>query len=180
MDWARILALPDRTVDQELLARNQYLAAENRRLKLSEIERGVLGEIGHGLGRWVRADVATMTRPDAILWLVPQACSAQVRWLEGASRSGQTTHQARGRGVEFELELAALLSKLPLEGHDLVGAVSALGRSRKCVYLLGMLMLKNNCTADTSHPYGLTAGKTSKCMGSTSSTGGGDATKRIC
>jgi len=100
MDWARILALPDRTVDQELLARNQYLAAENRRLKLSEIERGVLGEIGHGLGRWVRADVATMTRPDAILWLVPQACSAQVRWLEGASRSGQTTHQARGRGAD--------------------------------------------------------------------------------
>jgi hypothetical protein len=38
MDWARILALRDRMVDQELLARNQYLAAENRRLKLSEIE----------------------------------------------------------------------------------------------------------------------------------------------
>ena len=70
---------------------------------------------------------------------------------------------------EFELELAALLGKLPLEGHDLVGAVSALGRSRKCVYLL-----------ECSHAYGLTAGKTSKCMGSTSSTGGGDATKRIC
>src|SRR5215472_9079724 len=49
---------------------------------------------------------------------------------------GRKYGQARGRGVEFELELAALLSKLPLEGHDLVGAVSALGRSRKCVYLL--------------------------------------------
>ena len=43
------------TVDQELLARNEYLAAENRimkaqlkdRLKLSDAERGALGEIGH-------------------------------------------------------------------------------------------------------------------------------------
>jgi hypothetical protein len=55
MDWARILAYVTGTVDQELLARNEYLAAENRilkvqlngRLKLSDAERGVLGEIGH-------------------------------------------------------------------------------------------------------------------------------------
>ena len=63
------------TVDQELLARNEYLAAENRilkaqlkgRLKLSDAERGVLGEIGHRLGRKVLADVATVARPDTIL-----------------------------------------------------------------------------------------------------------------
>ena len=30
MDWARILAYVTGTVDQELLARNEYLAAENR------------------------------------------------------------------------------------------------------------------------------------------------------
>ena len=67
MDWARILAYVTGTVDQELLARNEYLAAENRilkaqlngRLKLSDAERGVLGEIGHRLGRKVLADVAT-------------------------------------------------------------------------------------------------------------------------
>ena len=49
---------------QELLARNEYLAAENRimkaqlkgRLKLSDAERGALGEIGHRLGRKVRRD----------------------------------------------------------------------------------------------------------------------------
>ena len=29
MDWARILAYVTGTVDQELLARNEYLAAEN-------------------------------------------------------------------------------------------------------------------------------------------------------
>jgi putative transposase len=30
MDWARILAYITGTVDQELLLRNEYLAAENR------------------------------------------------------------------------------------------------------------------------------------------------------
>ena len=58
MDWARILAYVTGTVDQELLARNEYLAAENRilkaqlngRLKLSDVERATLGEIGHRLG----------------------------------------------------------------------------------------------------------------------------------
>jgi hypothetical protein len=33
MDWARILAYVTGMVDQELLARNEYLAAENRILK---------------------------------------------------------------------------------------------------------------------------------------------------
>ena len=62
MEWARILAYVTGTVDQELLVRNEYLATENRilkaqlpsRLKLSDAERGVLGEIGH---RYERARV---------------------------------------------------------------------------------------------------------------------------
>jgi putative transposase len=33
MDWARILAYATGTVDQELLLRNEYLAAENRILR---------------------------------------------------------------------------------------------------------------------------------------------------
>ena len=33
MDWARMLAYITGTVDQELLLRNEYLAAENRILK---------------------------------------------------------------------------------------------------------------------------------------------------
>ena len=33
MDWARILAYVTGTVDQELLARNEYLAVENRIIK---------------------------------------------------------------------------------------------------------------------------------------------------
>ena len=75
MDWARILAYVTGAVDHELLARNEYLAAENRilkaqlngRLRLSDAERGVLGEIGHRLGRKVLADIATVAQPDTIL-----------------------------------------------------------------------------------------------------------------
>jgi hypothetical protein len=59
MDWARILAFVTGMVDQELLARTEYLVAENRilkarlkgRLTLSDAERATLGEIGHRLGR---------------------------------------------------------------------------------------------------------------------------------
>src|SRR5215471_19134560 len=61
MDWARILAFVTGMTDQELLTRNEYLVAENRilkaklkgRLKLSDAERAMLGEIGHRLGRKV-------------------------------------------------------------------------------------------------------------------------------
>src|SRR5947208_17162664 len=87
MELARILAYITGTVDQELLARNEYLAAENRilkaqlngRLKLSDAERATLGEIGHRLGRKVLGEVATVARPDTILVLVPQARGPQIR-----------------------------------------------------------------------------------------------------
>jgi hypothetical protein len=67
MDWARILAYVTGTVDQELLARIKYLAAENRilkaqlkgRLKLSDADRTMLAEIGHTL------DIATLPSPAA-------------------------------------------------------------------------------------------------------------------
>jgi hypothetical protein len=75
MDWARILAYVTGTVDQELLARNEYLVTENRilkaqlkgRLKLSDTERATLGEIGHRVGRKVLGEVANVARPDTIL-----------------------------------------------------------------------------------------------------------------
>jgi hypothetical protein len=55
MDWARILAYITGTVDQGLLLRNEYLAAENRilkaqlktRLRLTNVERVTLVEIAH-------------------------------------------------------------------------------------------------------------------------------------
>ena len=53
MEWTRILAYITGTVDQELLLRNEYLAAENGILKaqlkgclrLSDAERAKLGEM---------------------------------------------------------------------------------------------------------------------------------------
>jgi putative transposase len=82
MDWTGILAYVTGTVDQELLARNEYLAAENRilksqlngRLKLSDAARAMLGKIGHRLGRQALAEVATVARAGHHPCLVPQAC----------------------------------------------------------------------------------------------------------
>ena len=53
MDWARMLAYITGTVDQELLLRNEYLAAENRilkaqikgRLLLSDVEKATLSVV---------------------------------------------------------------------------------------------------------------------------------------
>ena len=104
MNWARVLAYVNGTVDQELLAQNEYLAAENRilkaqlkgRLKLSDAERATLGEIAHRLGRNALAEVATVAKPDTILAKLGRP---QVRGLESQSRSRQTADQARGRAA---------------------------------------------------------------------------------
>ena len=75
MDWVRILAYITGTVDQELLLRNEYLAAENRILKaqlktplrLTDAERMTLAEIAHRLGRKALGDVANTAKPDTIM-----------------------------------------------------------------------------------------------------------------
>ena len=59
-------------MDQELLLRNEYLAAENRILKaqlktplrLTDAERMTLAEIAHRLGRKALEDVANVVKPD--------------------------------------------------------------------------------------------------------------------
>jgi putative transposase len=71
----RLLAYITGTVDQELLLRNEYLAAENRILRaqikgrplLSEAEKARLADIGHRLGRKALAEVAATAKPDTIL-----------------------------------------------------------------------------------------------------------------
>ena len=113
MDWARILAYVTGTVDQELLAWNEYLAAENRilkvqlngRLKLSDAERAVLGEIGHRLGRQVLADHAN----DQLLGLSLDAHQgkgnvllfprATDRQREGRFRAGRATTSRATRAI---------------------------------------------------------------------------------
>ena len=75
MDWVRILAYITGTVDQELLLRNEYLAAENRILKaqlktplrLTDAERMTLAEIAQSLGRKALEDVANVVKPDTLL-----------------------------------------------------------------------------------------------------------------
>src|SRR5262245_53489139 len=75
MIWARMLAYITGTVDQELLLRNEYLAAENRilraqikgRLLLSHAEKATLAEIAHRLGRKALDELAAIARPETLL-----------------------------------------------------------------------------------------------------------------
>src|ERR1700685_2749246 len=73
--WLRLLAYVTGSVNQELLLRNEYLAAENRilraklpaRLRLCNPERATLAEIGKRLGRKALREVACVAKPDTIL-----------------------------------------------------------------------------------------------------------------
>src|SRR5258705_9273707 len=131
MDWARILAYVTGTVDQDLLARNEYLATENRiikaqltgRLKLSDAERGVLGEIGHRVGRKVLADVATIARPDTILgW-----------YRKRVARKFDGSKAGRGPGrPRIKREVEQLIIRMASENRDwgfdrIAGALANLG-----------------------------------------------------
>jgi putative transposase len=131
MDWARILAYVTGTVDQELLARNEYLATENRilkdqlkgRLMLSDAERATLGEIGHRLGRKVLAEVATVARPDTIL--------AWYRKLVARKFSGSQARQGPGR-PRLKRAVEQLIIRMASENRDwgydrIAGAMANLG-----------------------------------------------------
>jgi putative transposase len=117
MDLARILAYVTGTVDQELLTRNEYLAAEKRilkaqlkgRLKLSDAERATLGEIGHRVGRNVLAEVATIARPDTIL--------AWYRKLVAGKFSRSQARQGPGR-PRLKREVEQLIIRMASENRD--------------------------------------------------------------
>ena len=130
MDWAR-LAYVTGTVDQELSARNEYLATENRilkdqlkgRLMLSDAERATLGEIGHRLGRKVLAEVATVARPDTIL--------AWYRKLVARKFSGSQARQGPGR-PRLKRAVEQLIIRMASENRDwgydrIAGAMANLG-----------------------------------------------------
>jgi hypothetical protein len=118
-------------VDQGLLARNEYLAAENRimkaqlngRLELSDGERGALGEIGYRLGRKVLADVASVARPDTILgWY---------RKLIARKFDGSKARNGPGR-PRVEREVEVLIIRMASENRDwgydrIAGALANLG-----------------------------------------------------
>ena len=131
MDWARILAFVTGQVDQELLARNDYLAAENRilkaqlkgPLKLTDAERATLGEIGHRLGRKVLAEVANVARPDTIL--------AWYRKLVAGKFDGSKVRRSPGR-PRIKRAVEQLIVRMAKENRDwgydrIVGALANLG-----------------------------------------------------
>jgi putative transposase len=131
MDWTRILAYITGSVDQELLLRNEYLAAENRILRaqlnvclrLSDAERATLGEIGFRLGRKALGEVATVAQPDTIL--------AWYRRLIARKFEGSRARRVRGR-PRIDREVEALIIRMAEEnrswGYDrIVGALVNLG-----------------------------------------------------
>ena len=131
MEWARILAYITGTVDQELLLRNEYLAAENRilrsqlkgRLKLSDSERATLGEIGRRLGRKTLGEVATAALPDTIL--------AWYRRLVAVKFDGSKERRSLGRPrIDRAVEelIVRMAKENPDWGYDrIVGALANLG-----------------------------------------------------
>ena len=117
MNWAHILAFVTGQVDQELLARNEYLAAENRilkaqltgRLRLTDAERATLGEIGHRLGRKVLDGVANGARPDTIL--------AWYRKLVARKFDGSKARRGPGR-PRIRGEFEQLIVRMAKENRD--------------------------------------------------------------
>ena len=131
IDWARILAYITGTVDQELLLRNEYLAAENRirkaqrktRLRLTDADRRTLAEIAHRLGRKALEDVANAAKPDTIMgWY---------RRLVARKFDGSKSRRYPGR-PRIDNEIEKLVVRLAQEnsgwGYDrIVGAMANLG-----------------------------------------------------
>ena len=136
MDWARILAFVTGMVDQELLARNEYLAAENRilkaqlngRLKLSDAERATLGEMGHRLGRKVLGEVANVARPDTIL--------AWYRKLVARKFDGSKARRSPGR-PRIKREVEQLIVRMAKEnrdwGYDRIAGALAIWGTRSAI-----------------------------------------------
>jgi hypothetical protein len=75
MHWKQLLAYVSGSVEEEILQRNEYLAAENAllrnqikgRLHLSDAERQTPAELGKQLGKQALEESAKVTKPDTIL-----------------------------------------------------------------------------------------------------------------
>ena len=129
--WLRLLAYVTGSVNQELLLRNEYLAAENRilraklpsRLRLTDPERITLAEIGKRLGRNALREVASVMKPDTIL--------AWYRRLIAQKFDGSKHRQYPGRppmGTEIEELIVRMAKENSSWGYDrIVGALANLG-----------------------------------------------------
>ena len=131
MFWARMLAYVTGRVEEELLLRNEYLAAENRilkaqikgRLLLSQEEKTTLAEIAHRLGPKALGEVASTAQPDTILgWY---------RKLIANKFDGSKFRRRVGRprvAEEIERLVVRVAKENPSWGYDrVVGALANLG-----------------------------------------------------
>jgi putative transposase len=131
-EWARLLGYVTGLVNQQLLRRNEYLAAENRilraqlpkRQRLSDPERCTLAEIGKRLGRKALEQVACVVKPDTILgWY---------RRLIAQKFDGSRYRAYPGRppiGREVSELVVRMARENPSWGYDrIVGALSNLGQ----------------------------------------------------
>ena len=131
MIWARMLAYITGTVDQELLLRNEYLAAENRilrakikgRLLLSDAKKATLAEIAHRLGRKALDELAAVAKPDTLL--------AWYRKLIANKFDGSKLRKPWGHprvNEETERLVVRMAKENPGWGYDrIVGAMANLG-----------------------------------------------------
>src|ERR1700730_18670265 len=131
MIWARMLAYITGSVDQELLLRNEYLAAENRvlraqikgRLLLSDTEKATVAEIAQRLGRKALEELAAVAKPDTLL--------AWYRKLIANKFDGSRFRQRVGRpriGEEAARLVVQRAKENPSWGYDrIVGALANLG-----------------------------------------------------
>src|SRR5918992_619705 len=130
-NWARLLAYVTGLVNQELLLQNEYLAAENQilrahvptRLRLTDLERSTLAEIGKRLGRKALKQVARVAKPDTIL--------AWYRRLIAQKFDGSKHRSYPGR-PQVGQEVTDLIVRMARENsgwgyHRIVGALANLG-----------------------------------------------------
>jgi len=130
-NWARLLAFVTGLVNQELLLRNEYLAAENRilrarlssRLRLTDAERSTLAEIAKRLGRKALKDIAQVAKPDTILGWYRQLVA---RKFDGSRQRG---YPGRPRvSPEVEELVVRFARENRSWGYDrIVGALANLG-----------------------------------------------------
>ncbi len=128
------LALVAGHVEDELLKRNEYLAAENEilhsklkgRLRLTDAERIRLAELGHQLGRKALEGVAAIVKPETILRWFRELIAKK---FDG---SGARPKAGRPRTAQEIEELIVKLSKDNASwGYSrIVGALSNLGIKR--------------------------------------------------
>ena len=129
--WVRLLTYVTGLVNQKLLLHNEYLIAENRilrahlprRLRLTDLQRSTLAEIGKRLGRKALGEVSVVARPETIL--------AWYRRLVCQKFDGSKHRKSPGRPPISE-EVVALIVRMAKEnlswGYDrIAGALSNLG-----------------------------------------------------